>query len=163
MIISLIVAVSQNNVIGKDNKLPWHLPIDLKYFKNITWAMPVVMGRKTFESMGKPLSGRANIVITRNKEWQAQGVKAVKSIDEAIIAATELDANEIFIIGGAEIFRSALPLADKLYLTLIHENFDGDVFLPEINLNQWKLVKSKDVQPDDKTPYPLSFQLWERK
>jgi dihydrofolate reductase len=163
MTISLIVAVSENNVIGKNNKLPWHLPVDLKYFKNITWAMPVVMGRKTFESMGKPLTGRTNLVVTRNKDWKAEGAQPVKSIDEAIIVATELDAKEIYVIGGAEIFQSALPSADKIYLTLVHENFDGDVFFPEMKQDDWKLVSNRDHEADDKNPYALSFQVWEKR
>jgi dihydrofolate reductase len=163
MIISFIVAASENNVIGKDNKLPWCLPSDMKYFKNITWAMPVVMGRKTFESLGKPLKGRQNIVITRKTDWKPEGVEIVHSIDLAIIAATKMDAKEIFIIGGAEIFQSALPSADRIYLTRIHENFEGDAFFPELKQDEWKLVSSRDCEADEKNAQAHSFQVWERK
>ncbi len=163
MVISLIAAVSENNVIGKDNKLPWYLPTDMKYFRNITWAMPVVMGRKSFESLGKPLQGRTNIVITRNKNWKAEGVRVVQGIDQAIIIATQLDAKEIYIIGGAEIFQAAMPSADKIYLTLVHENFEGDTFFPEIEQEEWKLTSNRDCEPDEKNAYALSFQVWERK
>jgi dihydrofolate reductase len=163
MIISFIVAASENNVIGKDNKLPWCLPSDMKYFKNITWAMPVVMGRKTFESLGKPLKGRKNIVITRKTDWKPDGVEIVHSIDLAIIAAAKMDAKEIFIIGGAEIFQSALPSADRIYLTRIHENFDGDAFFPELKQEEWKLVSSRDCEADEKNAQAHSFQVWERK
>ncbi len=163
MTISFIAAVSENNVIGKDNKLPWRLPTDMKYFKNVTWAMPVVMGRKSFESLGKPLGGRKNIVITRRTDWHPDGVEIVHSIDQAIIVATQHDVKEIFIIGGAQIFQAAMPSADRIYLTLVHENFDGDAFFPEIKQEDWKLVSNRDCEPDEKNPYALSFQVWERK
>jgi dihydrofolate reductase len=130
LIISFIVAVSENNVIGINNKLPWHLPSDMRWFKNKTWALPVVMGRKTYEALGKPLEGRTNIVITRQENWRPAGVHISHSIDQAIVEATKLDAKEIFIIGGAEIFSAALPSADRIYLTLIHHPFEGDAFFP---------------------------------
>ena len=161
--ISFIVAVSENNVIGKDNKLPWHLPTDMKYFKNQTWAMPVVMGRKTYEALGKPLEGRKNIVVTRQTDWKPGGVEIVHSIDQAIVTATKQDAKEIFIIGGAEIFQAAMPSADKIYLTLIHKSFDGDAFFPEIDPEQWNLTSNRDCEADEKNPYAHSFQVWERK
>src|SRR6185369_5831917 len=163
MTISFIVAVSENNVIGKNNQLPWHLPSDMKYFKNKTWAMPVVMGRKTFEALGKPLEGRTNIVITRQTDWRPAGVEIVHSIDQAIVEATKLDAKEIFIIGGAEIFSAALPSADRIYLTLIHHGFEGDAFFPELKQEEWKLVSNKDHEADEKNKYAHSFQVWERK
>jgi dihydrofolate reductase len=163
MTISFIVAASQNNVIGKDNKLPWCLPTDMRYFKNITWGMPVIMGRKSFESLGKPLKGRANFVITRNKDWKADGTQVVSSIDQAITLAAKTDAKEIFIIGGAEIFKTALPTADRIYLTLVHGNFDGDAFFPELDSGAWKLVSNRDCEADEKNSYALSFQVWERK
>jgi dihydrofolate reductase len=162
MTISFIVAASQNNVIGKDNKLPWCLPTDMRYFKNITWGMPVIMGRKSFESLGKPLKGRTNFVITRNKEWKADGTQVVASIDQAITAAAQTDAKEIFIIGGAEIFKAALPTADRIYLTLVHENFDGDAFFPELEPGEWELISNRDCEADEKNSYGLSFQVWER-
>jgi dihydrofolate reductase len=163
MIVSLIVAVSSNNVIGKDNKLPWHLPNDLKYFKNTTWAMPIIMGRKTYESIGKPLPGRTNIVISRNGDWRADGVESVQSLDMAIELAHHLQVKELFIIGGAEIFNSSLPLARKIYLTRIHQEFEGDVFFPNVNEDNWNLVSNRDCEPDEKNLYRHSFQVWERK
>lgn len=163
MIISFIVAASENNVIGKNNKLPWYLPTDMKYFKNVTWGMPVVMGRKSFEALGEALKGRTNIVVTRNKNWKANGIQAVQSIDQAITLAAQTDAKEIFIIGGGEIFRAALPSADRIYLTRVHENFDGDAFFPELNEEDWKLVSSRECSPDEKNSYALSFEVWERK
>jgi len=163
VIISFIVAASENNVIGKNNKLPWYLPTDMKYFKNVTWGMPVVMGRKSFEALGEALKGRTNIVVTRNKNWRANGVQAVQSIDQAITLAAQTDAKEIFIIGGGEIFRAALPSADRIYLTRVHENFDGDAFFPELNEEDWKLVSSRECSHDEKNSYALSFEVWERK
>jgi len=162
VVISFIVAVSENNVIGKNNKLPWRLPTDMKYFKNITWGMPVIMGRKSYESLGEPLRGRANIVVTRNKDWKAGGVQVVQSIDQAINVAAQTDAKEIFILGGGEIFAAALPTADRIYLTRVHENFDGDAFFPELKKEEWKLVSNRDCAPDDKNLYALSFQVWQR-
>ena len=163
MVISFIVAASENNVIGKDNKLPWCLPTDMRYFKNVTWGMPVIMGRKSFESLGKALKGRTNIVVTRNKEWQAEGTQVVQSIDQAITLATQTDAKEIFIIGGAEIFRSALPSADRIYLTLVHGNFNGYAFFPSMEPEEWKLWSKHEVAAEEKKPKPEAFQVWERK
>ena len=160
--LSLLVAASENNVIGKDNKLPWHLPADLKYFKNLTWAMPILMGRKTFESIGKALPGRQSIVITRNNDWQQDGVDAVHSIEEAIAKAQSLGAKEIFVIGGAEIFNTALPQADRIYLTRIHHHFEGDAFFPELT-DEWDLVSERICEKDEKNIYNYSFQVWERK
>src|SRR5918993_5934110 len=114
MVISFLLAASENNVIGKDNKLPWHLPNDLKYFKNLTWGMPVVMGRKTFESFGKPLGGRRNIVITRNTDWKVEGVEVANSIEKAVETAKEGAVKEIFIIGGGEVFKTFLPNAHRI-------------------------------------------------
>lgn len=161
MVISLIVAVSENNVIGKDNRLPWHLPEDLKYFKNTTWAMPIVMGRKTWESLGKPLPGRTNIVISRNNGFQAEGAQVVRSLQEAEMIAEALDVKELFIIGGAEIFNMALPTANRLYLTRIHQDFEGDVFFPPVDENKWQLAFRRDCLPDEKNKYAYSFERWE--
>lgn len=161
MVISLIVAVSQNNVIGKENRLPWHLPEDLKYFKNTTWAMPIVMGRKTWESLGKALPGRTNIVISRNNEFNAEGAHVVDSLESAKKIAEALDVKEIFVIGGAEIFSLALPLAQRLYLTRIHQDFEGDVFFPAIDPSKWELAFKRDCQPDEKNKYAYSFERWE--
>lgn len=163
MILSLLVAADENNVIGKDNQLPWHLPNDLKYFKNLTWALPIVMGRKTFESIGKPLPGRQSIVITRNTDWQQDGVSVVHSFEEAIELAKSFDVKEIFVIGGAEVFKSAFDKAGRVYLTRIHHRFDGDVFFPEVGTDQWNLVSQKFCHADEKNAWSHTFQVWERR
>lgn len=164
MIISLVVAASENNVIGKNNQLLWHLPKDMKFFKNVTWGMPVVMGRKTFESIGsKPLSGRKNIVITRQPNWNAEGVSVVNSVDAAVSLAEELNYKEIFIIGGGVIYVIAFDRANKIYMTRVHAELEGDTYFPVIEKNDWKLVSNTDNLADDKHDYAFSFQLWERK
>lgn len=163
LVISFLLAASENNVIGKDNKLPWYLPNDLKYFKNLTWGMPVVMGRKTYESFGKPLSGRRNIVITRSANWKAEGVEVASSIESAVELAKESAVKEIFIIGGGEIFKTFLSKANRIYLTRIHHNFEGDAFFPEIDENEWQLERNIDCPADEKNLYPHSFQVWQRK
>ncbi|WP_132053846.1 dihydrofolate reductase [Pseudocnuella soli] len=161
-IISFVVAADEGGVIGKANQLPWHLPNDLKYFKNLTWAMPILMGRKTFESIGKPLPGRQSIVITRNGDWQYPGVLVVHSVAEALEAAKTAGVKEIFVIGGAEIFASAMPQAQRLYLTRVHHRFDGDVFLPSIDDSEWNLVREQHCSADEKNAYAHTFQVWER-
>jgi dihydrofolate reductase len=163
MILSLLVAASQNNVIGKDNQLPWHLPNDLKYFKNTTWGMPILMGRKTFESIGKPLPGRKSIVITRNKDWQHEGVDVVHSVEEAITKAKDYGAKEVFVIGGAEIFNTSFDKANRIYLTRIHHQFDGDAFFPEVPVKDWNLTQNRFCHADEKNAYSHTFQVWERK
>jgi dihydrofolate reductase len=163
MRVSLLLAASANNVIGKDNQLPWHLPDDLKYFKNLTWGLPILMGRKTFDSIGKPLPGRKSIVITRQQDWQHEGVDVVHSVDEAIQKAEGYGAKEIFVIGGAEIFGTSLPMASRIYLTRIHHHFDGDVFFPEINEEEWNLSASRFCAKDEKNAYDHTYQVWERK
>ncbi len=163
MNISLIVAASTNNAIGKDNQLLWHLPNDMRYFKNTTWAMPVVMGRKTFESMkGKPLPGRKNIVVTRQKDWKADGVVVVNNLQDAIAAAEETDAKEMFVIGGGDIYKQAISLANKIYLTRVQTEIDATVFFSEINEKEWKLIKNQDRKKDEKHKFDYSFQIWER-
>lgn len=162
-VLSLLVAADEENVIGKDNKLPWHLPNDLKYFKNLTWGMPILMGRKTFESIGKPLPGRQSIVITRNHDWQHDGVEVVHSVEDAIQKAKDKDIKEVFVIGGAEIFNTSLDKADRIYLTRIHHSFEGDVYFPELSEGEWTLVQSHLSPKDDKNPYDHTFQVWERK
>ncbi len=132
MNISIIAAMTKNRVIGKNNQLPWHLPEDLRHFKEITMGHPIIMGRKTFESIGKPLQGRKNIVLTRNEAWSAEGVESYHHLDDVMAALC--NEEEIFIIGGAEIFKTVLPKADKLYLTFIQEDISGDTYFPELNL-----------------------------
>lgn len=163
MIISLLLAASENNVIGKNNQLPWHLPNDLKYFKNLTWGLPILMGRKTFDSIGKPLPGRKSIVITRNGGWRHDGVEVVHSIGEAVSQAEALGAKEIFVIGGAEIFNASLPDASRIYMTRIHQVFEGDVFFPEIDEMQWQRTSSRYCAADEKNPCDHTYEIWERK
>ncbi len=140
-VISLIVARSRNGVIGRDGALPWHLPADLKHFKRLTVGKPVVMGRKTFESIGKPLPGRHNIVVTRNPDWNREGVSVVPNLAEAI-AAAGLDprarADEIMIIGGAEIYAQCLPFASRIYLTDVELDIAGDAHFPDVDLTAWR-------------------------
>ena len=163
MFISLVVAASENNVIGKDNKLLWHLPNDMRFFKNTTWAMPVIMGRKTFDALGKPLTGRTNIVITRQKGWNVDGVKVVKNLDEGITEAAHSDAKEAFVIGGGEIYKQSMSRAQRIYLTRVHAAFQGDTFFPEVHERDWQLVSNLDFNEDTKHAFPYSFQIWERK
>ncbi len=164
MIVSLIVAASTNNAIGKNNQLLWHLPNDLKFFKNTTWAMPIAMGRKSFDSLGgKPLNGRLNIIITRQKDWKHDGTVTVSSLDDAIFVAGAHHYKELFIGGGGEIYKEAMKMADRIYITRVHAEIEGDTFFPEINENKWQLVKNEDFAADGKHKYPYSFQLWEKK
>ncbi|HET6243501.1 MAG: dihydrofolate reductase [Bacteroidetes bacterium] len=161
MIKSFLVAVAKNNVIGKDNKLPWYLPADLRFFKNLTTGHHIIMGRKTFESFGKPLPNRTSVVITRKKDYNSQGCIVVHSIEEAIkTAAVE---KEIFIIGGEEIFSQSMSIADRIYLTRINEEFEGDAFFPELNSQEWKLKEKQDFEADEKNKYGYSFCIYERK
>jgi dihydrofolate reductase len=160
--LTFVVAASENNVIGNKGKLPWSLPNDLKFFKNTTWGMPVVMGRKTFESFKKMLGGRFNVVITRQPDYKVEGAAVVADLDAAIKKAAEADTTEIFIIGGGEIFKDAMGIVDRIHLTRVHAEFEGDAFFPEIDPAQWKLVSNEDNQPDEKHQYAYSFQTWER-
>ncbi len=167
MKISLIVAMSQNRVIGRQNQMPWHLPDELKYFKRVTMGKPVLMGRNTFESIGKPLPGRPNIVITRNPDYEADGISVVTSVEDALDLAeslTEHDANmEAMVIGGAQIFAATLPLADRLYLTEVHAVIDGDVFFPEFQRERWRIVARDEHAADEKNPYAYSVLVLERR
>jgi dihydrofolate reductase len=163
MKISLVVAVSENQVIGKDNQLLWRLPNDMKFFKNTTWAMPVIMGRKTFASLGKALKGRTNIVITRNPSWSAEGVQCAPSLEQALVLAQDTDALEVFVIGGGEIYREAMPLAHRIYLTRVHAAFEGDTYFPVLESSDWKKVSELDFTADEQHAYAYSFQVWERR
>jgi dihydrofolate reductase len=166
MIVSLILAASSNNAIGKQNALIWHLPNDLKFFKNTTWGMPVVMGRKTYESIaGEPLPGRFNIIITRSTDFDPgkEGVWVVNTLEEAIAKAKETNCKEVFIAGGGEIYTMALPLADRIYLTRVHADFpDAEIFFTGFNEKEWTLKSSLDFKADEKHAYDYSFQVWER-
>ena len=160
---SLIVAASKNNAIGKANAMLWHLPEDLKFFKNTTWGMPVIMGRKTFESVGKPLPGRTNIVITSNKDWHVAGTITTANIEEALKAAKATNAKEIFITGGGEIYKQTMNIADKIYITRVNTEIDGDAFFPEIDENIWEKVFEKNCAADEKNKFDMRFERWERK
>ena len=163
MIISLVVAAAENNAIGKDNRLLWSLPNDLKYFKNVTWGMAVIMGRKTYESFNKLLPGRVIIVITRQKDWKADGAITVNTLEAAIAKAKKENFKEVFIIGGGEIYKQSMSIANKIYMTRVHANFDADTFFPVINVRKWKLISNEDCTKDSKHAYDYSFQLWEKK
>ncbi|MBC8033698.1 MAG: dihydrofolate reductase [Chitinophagaceae bacterium] len=163
MIITLVVAAAENNAIGKNNELLWHLPNDLKFFKNTTWGLPVIMGRKTFGALNnKPLPGRTNIVISRQSEFKADAVTVVKSLDEAIDAAAATDAKEICVIGGGEIYRQAMEKADKIIITRVHAILEGDTYFPEIAEKDWVLISNKDFPADEKHKYAYSFQVWSK-
>ena len=163
MNISLIVAASLNNAIGKNNQLLWHLPNDMKFFKQTTWAMPVVMGRKTFESIGsKPLNGRLNIIITNQKDYIANGTVVVNSIDDAIFVAQQHSYKELFIIGGGEIYKQAINNANKIYLTRVDTIIDGDTFF-EMDKKNWLLSFEDKKKTDEKHIYNYSFETWLRK
>ena len=163
-IISLIVAASENNAIGRKGELLWNLPDDTKFFKNTTWALPVVMGRKTFESLGKPLQGRANIVITTNPEWKAEGVITAANLRDALEAAKELRTHEIFVIGGGQIYKEAILIADRIYMTRVHATFDNaDAFFPVIDPLEWDIVFRRDRETDAKHAFSFSFETWEHK
>ena len=183
MKISLIAAASENNVIGKDNALPWHLPHDLAYFKRVTDGSPVIMGRKNYESiiaaLGKPLPNRRNIIITRQEDLECEGCDVVHSLEEAIDAAKdhlstaschslsvsargELEViQEIFIIGGGQIYAEALPKADRVYLTRVHTEIEGDVFFPELG-EEWKEVSREHHEKDEEHAHAFTFMVFER-
>lgn len=162
MIITLVVAASTNNAIGKNNQLLWHLPNDMRYFKNVTWGFPVLMGRKTFESLGKPLAGRKNIVLTRQLDWKAEGVLAVRNLDDALFLADEMDVKELMVIGGGEIYDLAFNKARRIHLTRVNTELDGDTFFPAIDPKTWRLVSQKNNEADARHAYSYSFQVWER-
>ncbi len=163
MTISLVAAAAQNNAIGKNNQLLWHLPNDLKFFKNTTWGMPVIMGRKTFESVNKPLPGRMNIVITRQSGWAAAGVTSATSLKDAVHKAEAENFKEAFVIGGGEIYKEAFSKASVIYLTRVHTTINGDTFFPLIHEDIWQMVSQEDFTKDEKHLYNYSFQKWERK
>lgn len=164
MQLSIIVAIAHNNAIGKDNDIPWYLPADLKYFKKTTLGHPIIMGRKCHESIGRPLPKRTNIVITRNPHYQAEGCIVVHSLDEAIAVASESAVEEIFIIGGGEIYTKGLPLCSKLYVTEVAVNVvDATVFFPKINPAEWKLTKEENHQADEKNDHDYTFKVMVRK
>ncbi|MGE3800280.1 MAG: dihydrofolate reductase [Candidatus Kapaibacterium sp.] len=163
--LSIIVAMAANRVIGRDNDLPWRLPADFKYFKLKTVGKPCVMARKTFESLGGALKNRPNIVLTRDRAYSAEGAIVVHTIDEALAQAEAHrgDAEEIMILGGATLYEAILPQVDRMYITLIHEEFEGDTRFPEFDLNDWVEVWREDHEPDEKNKHRYSFTLLERR
>ncbi len=160
----MIAAMGKNRVIGLDNKMPWHLPADLQWFKKTTMGSPIIMGRKTYDSIGFPLPGRLNIILSRNPDLVIKGCTVVSSLDAALQVASEtLDNNkEIFITGGAHLYNKFLDQADNLYLTLIDEEFSGDTFFPDYTQYQWKELERIENPADDKNPYPYMFIKLER-
>jgi dihydrofolate reductase len=169
MNISIVVAAAKNNAIGKNGKLPWHLPADMKHFKNITWGMPIIMGRKTFESLGKPLSGRKNIVISRQageekpkKPWKAEGAVVVNNLDDALFVAKETDARETMVNGGGEIYRLVFDQTKRIYLTRVKAEPEGDTFFPDLDRNEWHLVSQQNHDADEKNEFAYSFEVWEK-
>jgi dihydrofolate reductase len=160
LIVTLIVAVADNGVIGRDNALPWHLPEDLKRFKRLTMGKPIVMGRKTFESIGKPLPGRQNIVVTRDANYRREGTTVVHSVGAALAEAG--DAAEVMVIGGADLFRLFLPSAGRVHLTRVHAQVAGDVHWTELDARAWRVIEREEFPADDRHAHAMSFEVWER-
>jgi dihydrofolate reductase len=160
MMITLIVAVADSGVIGRNNELPWHLPEDLKRFKRLTMGKPIVMGRKTFESIGKPLPGRVNIVVTRDPDYRREGVVVVHDVDSALRAAGQVP--EIMVIGGAELFRNLLPRAGRVHLTRVHGNIEGDVMWPALDVREWQVVEREEFAADERHAWSMTFEVLER-
>jgi dihydrofolate reductase len=159
--VTLIVAVADNGVIGRDNALPWHLPEDLKRFKRLTLGKPVVMGRKTFESIGKPLPGRLNIVVTRDANYQREGVTVVHDVDAALVAA--VGAGEVMVIGGAELFRQFLPRSMRVHLTRVHGSIEGDIHWPPLDETCWHRTAAEEYPADERHAHAMTFELWEKR
>jgi dihydrofolate reductase len=162
-VIKILVACDENRVIGKDNQLIWHLPADLKRFKSLTTGHVILMGRKTYESIGKPLPNRTTIVITRQVDFQAEGTITAHSVEEAILKAKSLTREDIFIVGGAEIYSLSLALADQLLVTQLHDIFEGDAFFPEISADTWEIVDRERGVTDEKNPFQYSYLTYQKK
>ncbi len=158
----MIAAMGKNRIIGKDNDMPWHLPADLQHFKKTTFGSPIIMGRKTYDSIGRPLPGRLNIILSRNTDLIIDGCSVVSSLDEALLLAKKSDANEIFITGGAHLYNKFLKDSDRLYLTLIDEEFDGDTYFPDYTQYDWKEVARENHQADDNNAHNYSFVTLDR-
>jgi len=160
MKVSMIVAASANNVIGVDGGLPWHLSEDLRRFREITMGKPIVMGRLTFESIGKALPGRRSIVLTRQADYVVEGCDVVTTPDAALELVSGVE--EVLIIGGGKVYQQMLPMTDRIYLTRVHAEIDGDTFFPEISEDDWRIVSSEPLPPSDERPFSISFQTLER-
>lgn len=163
MKISMIAAMAHDRVIGKDNQMPWHMPADLAHFKRVTLGKPVLMGRKTFESIGRPLPGRRNLVISRNPGYQADGIEVVGSVDAALALLADNEVAEVMVIGGGHLYAELLPKADCLYLTRIELEVEGDTRFPAFGDEQWQCVEREVHQADEKNPHPYRFETWLRK
>lgn len=161
--IAIVVAVAQNGVIGRDNQLIWHLPADLKHFKQLTTGHPIVMGRRTFEAIGRPLPQRTNIVVTRQPDWQHPGCEVANSVPAALELARTLTDGDIFVIGGGEIYRQALPAVDVVYLTEVHHDFEGDATFPDLSPAEWREESRQRHEPDEKHAYAFSFVTLRRR
>lgn len=163
MIITAIVATDRKGTIGKAGEIPWYLPADFKFFKRTTMGHPIIMGRKTFESIGRPLPKRTNIVLTRDSFYMATGTVVVHSLKEALVHEACQDAEEVFIIGGGEIYRQAMPLVDRVYLTTVDTEIEGgDAFFPELRADEWEAVWLEEHQADEKNEFGFRFSRWER-
>ena len=160
-LISLIAAMDENRLIGIDNRLPWQLPADLQYFRQVTMGKPILMGRKTYESIGRPLPGRMNIVLTSDPAFTADGCTVVHSVEEALNAAAGND--EVMVIGGASVYRHMLPIAQRLYMTLVHAQFEGDTHFPVIEPDEWREVERVDHPADERNAYHYSFVRYQRR
>ena len=160
MMVSIVVAIAQNNAIGKNNQLLWHLPADLKHFKQITSGHTIIMGRKTYDSIGRPLPNRRNIVITRNTGLTIEGAEVVTTLEDALALCDNED--EVFIVGGAQIYEQALAKTHRIHLTTVHQNYDGDTFFPEIDKQVWKVINSEYHTPDEKNVVAYTFSTLER-
>ena len=161
MKLAAVVAASDNDVIGADNAIPWHQPADLAHFRKLTMGKPILMGRKTFESIGKPLPGRENIVVTRDTNYHREGVTVVHDLDGALRAAG--NAPEIMVIGGAELFRALLPRAGRIHLTRVHGNIAGDVMWPALDERDWQVVERESRAADERHAYAMTFEVWEKR
>lgn len=161
MLISAIVAVSENNVIGRDGHLPWHLSADLKRFKSITTGHAIILGRKNYEDIGRPLPNRTNYVLSRNPDFEAPGCVVCSTLDEALKAVEAAGETECFIIGGAMVYREAMPLVKKMYLTKVLAQVEGDVQLPDMGYG-WERVSSESFPADEKNDFQTEFEIWER-
>lgn len=166
MIISMIAAMDENRLIGADNSLPWHLPADFKHFKQVTMARPIIMGRKTFESIGRPLPGRKNIVLSRG-EFSHDGVVTVSTIDEALREASQGvadgEVDEVMIIGGANLYQQMIDKADKLYLTHVKTSCEGDAWFPEVDMSEWEVVSQQSMPADEKNNYDFDIVEYRRR
>lgn len=161
MRIALIVAADEHGGIGQDGMMPWHLPADLAHFKQVTMGRPIIMGRKTFDAIGRVLPGRRNIVVTRDPAWYHPAVSIANSLDQALGLAEEL-GDEVFVIGGGQLYAEALPRAERVHLTRVDGVFDADTFFPELDPREWRLVEREDREADHANHYAMSFQTWER-